>query len=246
MRDALLKQDRVIQYSLCAWGHAHVDEWGNMTGQSWRMWGDIYPIWDGQYEWSWGMMPIVNHASFFTDRSNFWGHNDYDMLEVGNGNYTLEENRSHFALWAALKSPLIIGAALDTITKPILNILKNKELIAFNQDSVYGGSAVPYKWGINPDFTWNQSYPAEFWAGASQAGLHVFMLNTLNETTTKAAVWSEIPGLSGKKGQQYLVHDMWTGRDLGVYKDSVGVKLAAHDTAALRITEVNGKSAPFP
>lgn len=40
---------------------------------------------------------------------DFWGHNDPDMLEVGNGNLTIEENRAHFALWAIMKSPLIIG-----------------------------------------------------------------------------------------------------------------------------------------
>jgi alpha-galactosidase len=77
------------------------------------MWGDIYPIWEGTYKWSWGLMPILNHASFFTNATNFWGHSDYDMLEVGNGNLTIEENRSHFALWAALKSPLIIGTPVS-------------------------------------------------------------------------------------------------------------------------------------
>lgn len=72
MGDALLKQDRTIQYSVCAWGHAHVDQWGKDTGHSWRLWGDIYPIWEGQHQWSWGLMPILNHASFFTSAGNFW------------------------------------------------------------------------------------------------------------------------------------------------------------------------------
>lgn len=42
----------------------------------------------------------------------FWGHPDPDMLEIGNGNLTPEENRAHFALWAIMKSPLIIGTAV--------------------------------------------------------------------------------------------------------------------------------------
>jgi alpha-galactosidase len=41
--------------------------------------------------------------------ANFWGYPDPDMLEVGNGDLTIEENRAHFALWAVMKSPLIIG-----------------------------------------------------------------------------------------------------------------------------------------
>jgi alpha-galactosidase len=45
--------------------------------------------------------------------ADFWGYPDPDMLEVGNGNLTMEENRAHFALWAAMKSPLIIGTPVS-------------------------------------------------------------------------------------------------------------------------------------
>jgi alpha-galactosidase len=41
MRDALLGQTRTILYSLCDWGQADVNTWGNETGNSWRMSGDI-------------------------------------------------------------------------------------------------------------------------------------------------------------------------------------------------------------
>lgn len=54
MRDALLKQSRTILYSLCNWGHSHVERWGKDTGVSWRMWGDIVPQWAGKDQWSWG------------------------------------------------------------------------------------------------------------------------------------------------------------------------------------------------
>ncbi|KAJ2897693.1 hypothetical protein MKZ38_004470 [Zalerion maritima] len=239
MRDALLGQNRTIQYSLCAWGHSHVEQWGNDTGHSWRMWGDIYPEWDGHYQWSWGLMPILNHASFFYNTTNFWGHNDWDMLEVGNGNLTLEESRSHFAFWSGLKSPLIIGTKLDGIDDEILDILANKELVEFNQDPAYGEGIKPYKWGINPDGTWNQTHPAEFWCGESVKGTHLYVLNTLNATTRKTVDFDEVPGLSGRK--TYKVHDMWTGRDLGMAKGKYSMKVKAHDTAALRIEECRGR-----
>lgn len=242
MRDALLAQDRTVQYSLSVWGHAHVERWGNETGHSWRMWGDIYPEWAGQHDYSWGLTPILNHASFFWEGTDFWGHNDWDMLEVGNGNLTYEESRSHFALWAALKSPLIIGTKLHGIKPEILEILKNEELVAFNQDPIIGRSAAPYKWGVNPDGTWNASHPAEYWAGESSLGTHVFVLNSLDEEEEREIVFSEVPGLG--KGK-YVVHDMWTGEDIGVFKDSVTVEIRPHDTAALRLNEVkcqNGDS----
>lgn len=68
------------------------------------------------------------------------------MLEVGNGELTIQETRSHFATWAIMKSPLLIGTFLTNITQSDADILKNKYLIAFNQDPVYGKPAQPYKW----------------------------------------------------------------------------------------------------
>lgn len=50
---------------------------------------------------------------------DFWGHNDPDMLEVGNGDLTIEENRAHFALWAIMKSPLIIGTDVRLFPFPL-------------------------------------------------------------------------------------------------------------------------------
>ncbi|KAH8904673.1 glycoside hydrolase [Coniochaeta sp. PMI_546] len=244
MRDELLKQNRTIQFSMCIWGEADVQTWGNGTGHSWRMYGDIYPSWSGQNGGAWGVTPILNHASFFWNSTDFWGHNDWDMLEVGIGNLTYEESRSHFALWAALKSPLIIGTPLADVSDDIVGILLNKELLAYNQDPVYGASAMPYKWGLNPDGTSNLTHPAQFWTGASVNGIHVFMVNTEDNEVTMSAVFDEIPGLQGA-GNEFLVHDMWTGVNLGNFTDKVDVKLGVHDTAALRITGVDG-SHPNP
>ena len=68
------------------------------------------------------------------------------QLEVGNGNLTTEECRSHFALWAIMKSPLLIGTDLTNLSQTNIDILQNKYILAFNQDSVYGKPAQPYKW----------------------------------------------------------------------------------------------------
>ena len=60
--------------------------------------------------------------------------NDPDMLEVGNGGMNHDQYVSHFALWAALKAPLIIGCALKNMSAATMEILGNEELIAINQD----------------------------------------------------------------------------------------------------------------
>lgn len=59
-------------------------------------------------EWA-RIAEIANENTFLLDHVDFWGHPDADMLEIGNGNLTLAENRAHFALWAVMKSPLLIG-----------------------------------------------------------------------------------------------------------------------------------------
>ncbi|KAL6873004.1 glycoside hydrolase family 27 protein [Trichoderma novae-zelandiae] len=224
MRDALANQSREIVLSLCIWGEADVFSWGNSTGISWRMSGDISP------EWS-SVTHIINMNSFKMNYVGFWGHNDADMLEVGNGNLTAAETRTHFALWAAMKSPLLIGTDLTQLSQENIELLKNKHLLAFNQDSVYGQPATPYKWGVNPDWTFNSTNPAEYWAGPSSKGHLVLLMNTLGHTVTKEAKWSEIPGLSAGR---YEVRDVWTDRSLGCLS-SYKTAVAAHDTAAVLV-----------
>ena len=56
------------------------------------------------------------------------------MLHVGNGDLSLEENKSHFALWAMAKAPLLLGNDLSKMTNDIFQIITNPSLIAINQD----------------------------------------------------------------------------------------------------------------
>ncbi|KAJ5908670.1 hypothetical protein N7495_001352, partial [Penicillium taxi] len=225
MRDALLSVNRTILYSLCDWGYADVNTWGNKTGNSWRISGDITANWTriGQ---------IANENSFLMNYVDFWGHPDPDMLEVNNGNLTTAENRAHFALWAIMKSPLIIGTALDSISDENLAILKNKYLLDFHQDPIIGRSARPYKWGYNPDWTFDPYHPAEYWSGPSSLfnGTLVLMLNSENSTETRTAVWSEVPELGG---DAYDVVDAWSNEDLGCVKNEYSVSLESHDVAVL-------------
>lgn len=58
--------------------------------------------------------------------------NDPDMLEIGNGNLTIAESRSHFALWCFVKAPLILGNDLTNMSPEVLAIISNKNLIAIN------------------------------------------------------------------------------------------------------------------
>lgn len=61
------------------------------------------------------------------------------------------------------------------------------------------------------------------------------MLNSLNETRTMTAEFSEIPELMG--GSKYKITDAWTGKDMGCCSDSVSMELEQHDTAVLMMEE---------
>jgi hypothetical protein len=65
---------------------------------------------------------------------------------VGNGDLTLGEQRAHFALWAVLKAPLLVGSDLRTLAPESLAILTNRDLIAINQDEL----------GVAGDLVWKQ------------------------------------------------------------------------------------------
>jgi alpha-galactosidase len=129
MRDALNKTGRPIFYSVCNWGEDGTERWGPSIANSWRTSADIANIW-GSIEYNF----IVADSNSFNNISSPGGWNDPDMLEVGNGGLSLEEEKTHFALWAVMKSPLIIGCDLATVSNQSLAILKNKEIIAVNQD----------------------------------------------------------------------------------------------------------------
>ena len=50
---------------------------------------------------------VVKQKLWTSGRPGFW--HDLDMLEVGNGHMTPDENVGHMILWCAFKSPLLLG-----------------------------------------------------------------------------------------------------------------------------------------
>ncbi|PFH48963.1 glycoside hydrolase family 27 protein [Amanita thiersii Skay4041] len=203
-------------YSLCEWGWSQVWLWGATMGHSWRTTGDIAPRWES-------LTFIINFNSFITQATDFYGRNDLDMLQLGNGGLTFDEAKSHFTAWALMRSPLLIGTDFRKITPDILGILTNKEILAINQDPVVGKSISPFRWGINPDWTSNSTHPAQFWSGPTQNGTVFMLLNTLNEPATMFFNLTESPWI--RAGRQYSVRDLWAHTDNGTAVRS----FTAHD-----------------
>ncbi|KAH9478773.1 putative alpha-galactosidase B [Psilocybe cubensis] len=186
-------------FSLCQWGRNQPWIWARKLGQSWR----VNPEWKS-------LASILNENSFIATATDFYGRNDMDILfffvpRRGNGDLTYEEQKSHFTAWALMKSPLLI---LATVTEQTLSILKNTEIIAINQDPVVGTSITPFRWGINPDWTFNATHPAQYWSGDSQNGTVFMLLNTLDHPADMTFRLTESPWI--RAGRQYSVRDLWT------------------------------------
>lgn len=62
------------------------------------------------------------------------GWNDPDMLLIGDGGATLEENRTQMTLWTMLAAPLIESTDVSHLSSSQLEILTNPDAIAVNQD----------------------------------------------------------------------------------------------------------------
>jgi alpha-galactosidase len=220
MRDALKKQSRPILYSLCNGGWADVQSWGPSVGMAWRATDDIGDNWGS-------VVDIISRNAFNVYNVDFYSHSDADMLEIGNGGLNNEQERTHFALWVAMKSPLLIGCDLTKITNSSLEILKSTYLLQFHQDTKFGKAAVPF----NFDWEFNTNNPPQHWAGQYSEGTMVWFFNKDSKKATLSVPVSQIPGL--QKAKNYLALDGWTGQKYGCISanQAVGYKdILPHDT----------------
>ena len=133
------KENRPIALEICEWGGRQPWTWGNETGNIWRTTGDISASWDSMINIYETNVKLYQYAGKYdpADGDNY-GFNHPDMLEVGNGSLTKDENIAHFSLWCEMASPLILGNDLRQLgNRPdILEIITNTEAIAVNQDEL--------------------------------------------------------------------------------------------------------------
>jgi len=207
MRDALNQTGRPIFFSMCEWGVDNPATWATTVGNSWRTTGDISPTWSS-------IMSNIDASNDWASYAAPGGWNDPDMLEVGNGDLTIDEQTSHFSLWCLAKAPLIIGTNLLTISQESLNILTNSEAIAVSQDSLGVQGKIVVKGNL------------EVWGGPlSNNSYALILLNKFPVGYNITATWKQL-GLTS--GARYNVRDLWKHQDLGVFTDSFSSHVLSH------------------
>ena len=188
-----------IDINICRW--AFPGTWASDIASSWRISGDITDSWPSIRKIIEKNLPL----SAYCRDSHF---NDMDMLEIGRS-LSESEERVHFGLWCIMSSPLLIGCDLTSIPVKSLELLKNTELIAINQDSLA-----------------LQAYPVQKSDGAwvlvkdiieKRSNKRAVALYNSTDTLRRIAVALKDLELDGL----VIIHDLFNHRDSVVDSDSL-------------------------
>ncbi|ORY18419.1 glycoside hydrolase superfamily [Clohesyomyces aquaticus] len=218
--NALLGSGRPILFSLCNWGRDNVWAWGAGFGNSWRMSTDIQNNWGSVASIAAQAAPIAQYAGP-------GGFNDLDMMQIGNNGLSENEERAHMGIWAIAKSPIILGTDLAKIRSSSLNIIKNKAILAINQDPL--GKAATYFTPAGKSKPQNgKLYP--YWTGPLTDGVVIGVV-AADGAATLSFNFGDVPGLDATKTYNWT--EAWTGTT-GSGK-AVSTNLGSHDMRVYRL-----------
>ncbi len=215
MGNALKATGRPIVYSICEWGVNDPANWAGDVGNLWRTTGDIGDNWNS-------LKSIIAQNAPLAPAAHPGAWNDPDMLEVGNGGMTDTEYKTHFGLWAEMAAPLLIGTDLRTATPETLNILKNKDVIAVDQDPL--GKQGQVVASSNGTMVFDKPLAN---------GDHAVAL--YNSTDAAATVGTTAAALKLPKSAGYLLHDLWAGTTTET-AGAIRASVPAHGTVLYRVS----------
>lgn len=235
MRDALKSAGRPIVFSICEWGDNKPWEWAKDVGHLWRTTGDIANCWDceeghGRYT-KLGVLRILDRQKPLRKYAGPGHWNDPDMLQVGNG-MSMNQDRSHFSLWAILAAPLMAGNDLRRMTAETKAILTNREVIAVNQDSL----------GVQGFLAYSED-GLEIWAKLlSKDAWAIVFLNRSNSAKTLNYDWKKaiiddalIRRTLETNKTTYRIRDLWAKKSVGTTEANLQATLPLHDVLMVKL-----------
>ncbi|MBO9711711.1 NPCBM/NEW2 domain-containing protein [Sphingomonas sp.] len=214
VRQALEKHnpDGDFVYSLCLWGAANVRAWAKDIGNLSRTSDDIAP--------SWGRMV---HSFDSAVRRPLYAHpgswNDPDMLYIGAGDFDADHlvaARSHFALWAMLSAPLMIGYDLRQAPQSLLDVFGNAAIIAVDQDPAGNQAVLAY-----------DSDDVQFLVKTLASGDKAVAIFNRSSAPIEASLTAE--QLKLLPGEDVTLTDLWDGKQLR-FRGEQSFKLAPRET----------------
>ncbi|KAL2851021.1 alpha-galactosidase D [Aspergillus pseudoustus] len=218
MSHYIQSQDRPILFQICEWGIDFPALWAPALGHSWRIGNDIIPHWRSIFRTLNQAVPQMHFAG-----PGQWP--DLDMLLVGlDSVLSVPEEQTHFSLWAVLKSPLVIGAAIGGMRAESLDILGNKDVIAFNQDALGESARLRRRWS-------DAGY--EVWSGRLEGGKVVAAL--INWSDEERELTLDLPDV----GVQFAggLRNIWRGKRKSDVKTSYTARVEGHGVMLVELSD---------
>lgn len=216
--DISKRTGRMIVYNVCRWQFP--GKWVTEIADSWRTCADIQPNFESVLKQIDAVKPLARYCSP--------GHvNDLDMLQIGNG-LSIQEEKTHFAMWCMMSTPLVIGCDLTKVTEETLEILKNKELIEINQDKACL-QAVQVQ-----DLSIDGVKKGEVWIKNLEcAKSSVKAVAILNRSTDELNAEIDFEKIGFKSGI-LKIRDLSNHKDMGQSK-TISFKLEPHEARVLKV-----------
>ena len=150
------------------------------------------------------------------------------MLEVGNGNLTPQEEKSHFALWCMMSSPLLAGNNLTAASPELIKILTAAGPLSVNQDD-RALQARPCGHGSADGGGIWQAFAKPLADGSTAA----LILNRNASAAVNATVAFKLCNVSVTST---AVTDLWTGELLGSFSKEWSAELDPHAHRLIKIS----------
>ncbi|MBE5793547.1 MAG: glycoside hydrolase family 27 protein [Clostridiales bacterium] len=230
---ALRNCGRDIVFSACNWGADGVHQWIRQTGaQLFRSTGDIQDNWASIERLTRSQLGKECYGGPFC-------HNDMDMLVVGMhghsdnswiaevvGGCNTTEYKTHFALWAIMNSPLMIGCDIRSMTPETKEILTNPDIIAINQDIECRGPFCIRQWN-NPEKVFALVKP--LFGGDYAIGF----FNFGDQKSEMSLQFYDI-GLPYSSGRALELYDCHTHQTIGTFTERYAAQVDSHDCMVFR------------
>lgn len=142
---------------------------------------------------------------------------------------TFDEQATHFAMWALLKSSLMISTDVSALSTELVAVLQNADLIAINQDPLVKPIQLVQRWTSDRDL----------WSGPLANGDVAVLITDLSNAARTLSV-----SLSALNITSATIKDLWTGTS--TTGSSFSKSVAAHGSVVLRLSNVVKSTAAAP
>lgn len=244
LADAFAAAGNNTMLYICEWGVREPWKWGaEVGGRCWRISQDVRDCWTG----SGSGVGVVQSIEAMKNLSAYQGvnrFNDSDMLCTGlhatgkssndlcggtGAGMTDDEYATQFALWCMWSSPMALSfdPSKNTLTDADFKLLRNKELIALNQDRM----------GQQGDLISEADNLVVFAKDCENGDVALSVTNMSSSEKQATFDFAAIPALDPTK--TYTVRDVMENAEAGEATGTFTTDVRKHATRVFRLAEKN-------